>query len=93
MNQSESLSQSKSASQSKSITKETIIRELTGVTCRDPLYTDPNALSVGWQTAGEYLCGNVRQKLRETRQAALLDDSYIVNVKALEDVQLKDLAP
>ncbi|MDD3822208.1 MAG: SNF2-related protein [Sphaerochaetaceae bacterium] len=45
----------------------------------------------GWQTADEYLSGNVRQKLREAKRAAEQDPLFQINVSALEKAQPKDL--
>ena len=61
-----------------------IIQELTGVIFQDPVNKE-------WQTADEYLSGNVREKLRQAEEAALLDSSYSVNVEALRSAQPKDL--
>ena len=44
-----------------------------------------------WQTADEYLSGNVRQKLREAEQAAQDSPGYLPNVEALRAAQPKDL--
>lgn len=63
-----------------------IIRDLTGVIFRDPERDEPVYLP-----ADEYLSGNVRQKLAVARLAATSDPDYQVNVKALEQVQPKDL--
>ena len=63
-----------------------IIRDLTGVIFRDPEQSEPVYLP-----ADEYLSGNVRQKLAVARLAAASDPDYQVNVKALEQVQPKDL--
>lgn len=63
-----------------------IIRDLTGVIFRDPEMSEPVYLP-----ADEYLSGNVRQKLAVARLAAASDTDYQVNVKALEQVQPKDL--
>lgn len=69
--------------------EEEIISELTGVIFRDPAYgSDPLS---GWQTADEYLSGNVRKKLREANRAAAHDPAFQVNVSALEKAQPKDL--
>ena len=46
-----------------------------------------------WETADEYLSGNVRQKLANARAAAALDKKYLRNVAPLEGVQPTDLAP
>ena len=61
-----------------------IIDELNGVIFLDPVYGD-------WQTADEYLSGNVRQKLREAEQAAQDSPGYLPNVEALRAAQPKDL--
>lgn len=61
-----------------------LIRELRGV-----IYKDPVANT--WQTADEYLSGNVRRKLRQAKKAAEQDSSYQVNVDALMAAQPKDL--
>ena len=45
----------------------------------------------GWQTADEYLSGNVRQKLRAAQRAAERDPAFAVNVEALKAAQPKDL--
>lgn len=63
-----------------------IIRDLTGVIFRDPEQSEPVYLP-----ADEYLSGNVRQKLAVARLAAASGPDYQVNVKALEQVQPKDL--
>ena len=63
-----------------------IIRDLTGVIFSDPEQSEPVYLP-----ADEYLSGNVRQKLAVARLAAASDSDYQVNVKALEQVQPKDL--
>ena len=61
-----------------------IIDELNGVIFLDPVYGD-------WQTADEYLSGNVRQKLREAENAAVDSPGYLPNVEALQAAQPKDL--
>ena len=61
-----------------------IIDELNGVIFLDPVYGD-------WQTAAEYLSGNVRQKLREAENAAVDSPGYLPNVEALRAAQPKDL--
>ncbi len=61
-----------------------LIRELRGV-----IYKDPVANT--WQTADEYLSGNVRRKLRQAKKAAEQDSSYQINVEALTAAQPKDL--
>ena len=64
--------------------EEDLIDELNGVIFLDPVYGD-------WQTADEYLSGNVRQKLREAENAAVDSPGYLPNVEALRQAQPKDL--
>ena len=59
--------------------------ELTGAIFRLPEAPDT------FVTTDEYLSGNVREKLRTARTAALQDDQFAVNVQALENAQPKDL--
>ena len=61
-----------------------LIDELNGVIFLDPVYGD-------WQTADEYLSGNVRQKLRAAEKAAVDSPGYLPNVEALRAAQPKDL--
>ena len=61
-----------------------LIKELHGVIYKDPAQNN-------WQTADEYLSGNVRRKLRQAKKAAEQDSSYQVNVEALTAAQPKDL--
>ena len=64
-----------------------ITTELSGVIFKDPA-ADPEA---GWQTADEYLSGNVRDKLRMAQLAAESHPEFKVNVDALTKAQPKDL--
>lgn len=67
-----------------------IIRDLKGV-----IYKNPEAGGGpldGWETADEYLSGNVRKKLAAARAAAQLDPAFAENVAALEQAQPKDLS-
>ena len=61
-----------------------LINELNGVIFLDPARGE-------WQTADEYLSGNVRQKLREAEQAAQDSPGYLPNVEALRQAQPRDL--
>ncbi|OUP28817.1 N-domain protein, SNF2 family [Faecalibacterium sp. An192] len=69
---------------------ERITGELRGVIFKDPSedVSDPEA---GWQTADEYLSGNVRNKLQIARLAAANDPTFAVNVEALTKAQPKEL--
>ena len=61
-----------------------IVADLQGVIFLDPLEQT-------WQTADEYLSGNVRAKLRVAQTAAESDPSFAVNVEALQAAQPKNL--
>ena len=67
-----------------------IITDLRGVIFKDPSadVTDPEA---GWQTADEYLSGNVRNKLRIAELAVLTNPEFAPNVEALTKAQPRDL--
>ena len=67
-----------------------ITTELSGVIFKDPAadVDDPEA---GWQTADEYLSGNVRDKLRMAQLAAENHPEFKVNEEALTKAQPKDL--
>ena len=67
-----------------------ITTELSGVIFKDPA-ADPTDLEAGWQTADEYLSGNVRDKLRMAQLAAESHPEFKVNVDALTKAQPKDL--
>ena len=60
-----------------------ITTELSGVIFKDPV-ADPTDPEAGWQTADEYLSGNVRDKLRMAQLAAESHPEFKVNVDALE---------
>lgn len=68
-----------------------MLQELKGLIYQNPVLAkeeDPNA---GWETADEYLSGNVRQKLRTARIYAQNNPLFVDNVEALEKVQPKEL--
>ena len=74
-----------------------IVKDLQGVIFKDP-DTGPFDLESGgtdwhrgWQTADEYLSGDVRRKLETARAAAQKNPEFDANVAALEQVQPKDL--
>ena len=69
---------------------ERITTELSGVIFKDPA-ADADDLEAGWQTADEYLSGNVRDKLRMAQLAAESHPEFKVNVEALTKAQPKDL--
>ena len=74
-----------------------IVEDLKGIIFKDPS-TGPFDLEdggthwhQGWQTADEYLSGNVRAKLAIARAAAKENPQFAVNAEKLEQVQPKDL--
>ena len=67
-----------------------ITTELSGVIFKDPA-ADPTDPEAGWQTADEYLSGNVRNKLRMAQLAAESHPEFKINVEALTKAQPKDL--
>ena len=67
-----------------------ITTELSGVIFKDPV-ADADDPEAGWQTADEYLSGNVRDKLRMAQLAAESHPEFKVNVDALTKAQPKDL--
>ena len=67
-----------------------ITAELSGVIFKDPA-ADPTDPEAGWQTADEYLSGNVRDKLRMAQLAAESHPEFKANVDALTKAQPKDL--
>ena len=69
---------------------ERITTELQGVIFKDPS-ADADEPEAGWQTANEYLSGNVRNKLRMAQLAAESHPEFKINVEALTKAQPKDL--
>ena len=69
---------------------DSIITDLRGVIFKDPTadVTDPEA---GWQTADEYLSGNVRNKLRIAQLAVQTNPEFTPNLEALTKAQPRDL--
>ncbi len=63
-----------------------VIKDLEGVIFENPVTNK-------YETAEEYLSGNVRHKLELAKQYAEKDTKYAVNVNALENVQPEDLQP
>ncbi|CAJ0807661.1 hypothetical protein R77560_04607 [Ralstonia thomasii] len=63
-----------------------LVNELRGLIFHNPT-------SKAWETADQYLTGNVKAKLGEARAAAATDPKYGANVDALVSVQPKDIEP
>ena len=61
-----------------------LIEDLSGVIYKNPL-TDE------WETADEYLSGNIREKLKIASTYAENHPEYVINVQALKAVQPKEL--
>ena len=74
-----------------------IVEDLKGVIYKEPnsgpfdLQDGGEHWAKGWQTADEYLSGNVRQKLRTAQRVAARDPFFAENVDALIAAQPKDL--
>lgn len=68
-----------------------LMEELNGKILLNPVKADVENPNVGWESAAEYLSGDVRQKLKIARIYAQKDARYEENVKALERVQPQDL--
>ena len=66
-------------------TQEELINDLEGSIYKDPITEE-------YVTADEYLSGNVREKLKVAKRFAENDPNYEANVKALEQVKIKDLS-
>lgn len=82
----------------KELKRAVMIDELSGLIFLNPSAYNPNNPNSGWETADEYLSGNVRDKLRIARAAVDAPDIlpeerelFQKNVSALMQVQPKDL--
>ncbi len=73
------------------IKQEQLTQDLVGVIFPVPNQHTHVPLLESYVTADEYLSGNVRQKLRDAREAAAENPLYLPNVMALEAAQPKDL--
>ena len=71
-------------------TEEKIISDLRGLIFQNPMRIDDNGNYV-WETADEYLSGNVREKLRFAEARAEKESKFAVNVDALSKVIPEDL--
>ena len=69
-----------------------IMKELSGLIYLNPSSYNENNPDMGWETADEYLSGNVRDKLRMAKaMAADYPELFAINVAALEKVQPVDI--
>ena len=69
---------------------DSIITDLRGVIFKDPT-ADVTDQEASWQTADEYLSGNVRNKLRIAQLAVQTNPEFAPNVEALTKAQPRDL--
>ena len=66
------------------ISKDEIIQDLEGKMFLNPTKYNENNKYVGWETASEYLSGNVRKKLKIAKDYLEVDNLFSSNVKYLE---------
>ncbi len=66
-------------------TEQELVKELEGSIYKDPMLNT-------YVTADEYLSGNVREKLKISKQFAENNPEYKINVEGLERVKIKDLS-
>ena len=74
---------------------QTLIYDLKGSIFRNPLKMNEqnkNDRYAGWETADEYLSGNVREKLKVAKAYSEKDDQYLINVEYLKDHQPAELS-
>ena len=70
----------------------TVIEELRGVIYQNPLHWD-ECFYKGWETAEEYLSGNIMHKYKLAKEASVAYNGFFdANVKALENVMEPDIA-
>lgn len=67
--------------------RDALIEELRGVIYLNPNAFNENNPNAGWETADEYLSGNVREKLRIAKAMAVEYPQFEINVEALTNVQ------
>lgn len=66
--------------------EEALLKELDGL-----IYLNPKTM--GWESADQYLTGNVKLKLKEAESASANDSRFAANVEALRGVQPADIDP
>ena len=70
---------------------EELLTELKGIIYLNPDKADPHDVKAGYETAEEYLSGDVRKKLSSAEVAVISDERYKENVDALKKVIPEDL--
>jgi N12 class adenine-specific DNA methylase len=68
-----------------------LVKELEGLIYLNPENYNENNPNTGWETADEYLSGNVRNKLRLAKAMKKDNPQFAINVEALEKVQPVDI--
>lgn len=68
-----------------------LVEELSGLIYLNPESYNENNPNAGWETADEYLSGNVRNKLRLAKAMVKENPQFAINVEALEKVQPIDI--
>lgn len=68
-----------------------LVEELEGLIYLNPENYNENNPNAGWETADEYLSGNVRNKLRLAKAMKKDNQQFVINVEALEKVQPVDI--
>ncbi len=71
--------------------KDIVIKDLEGVIFRNPATFDQENPYDNFETADEYLSGNVRNKLKLALEFSKTDEKYNINVSMLNEVQPEDL--
>ncbi|MGN1187899.1 MAG: DEAD/DEAH box helicase family protein, partial [Lachnospiraceae bacterium] len=69
----------------------TLLKELEGLIYLNPENYNENNKDAGWETADEYLSGNVREKLRVAKAISQTNPDFGINVEALEKVQPEEV--
>jgi N12 class adenine-specific DNA methylase len=67
--------------------REILVEELSGIMFLNPSRYNENDPDAGWETADDYLSGNVRDKLRVAKAMSEENPRFLINVEALEKVQ------
>ena len=68
-----------------------LVEELSGLIYLNPENYNENNPNVGWETADEYLSGNVRNKLRLAKAMVKENSQFSINMEALQKVQPMDI--
>jgi N12 class adenine-specific DNA methylase len=68
-----------------------LVEELEGLIYLNPESYNENNPNAGWETADEYLSGNVRNKLRLAKAMVKENPQFAINVEASEKVQPVDI--